>query len=141
MSASPEGSDLIDLIQARLEGKGWRTEAGAGWRWVDHTFTSDHAELRVRYLPDNDQIRLDFESEDHLGQILIDLADSPDPILDLIFEYESTLSPETWRAFITVLLDRSPRVQAIAIDGETQEQEVIRMPDEGVTALREVEWE
>lgn len=64
MSMSPETNDLIDPIQTRLEEHGWSSEAGSTWRWVDHTFANGHAELHLRYFAGNDQIRLDYESED-----------------------------------------------------------------------------
>ncbi|GAA3221681.1 hypothetical protein [Nonomuraea helvata] len=83
MTASPGQSDLIDDIQGRLENCGWQAESGEGWRWVDHAYQNDDATLRIRYLPDGDVIRFDFESEEHLARLSISFEDSLDQILDL----------------------------------------------------------
>jgi hypothetical protein len=84
MTTSPGQSDLIDDIQGRLESRGWRAETGEGWRWVDHTYQNDDSTLRIRYLPNVDVIRFDFDSAEHLAQLSLSFEDSPDRILGLI---------------------------------------------------------
>ena len=133
------GGDLIDHIQGRLESRGWQAGGGEGWRWVDHTYHNDHATLRIRYLPDVNAIRFDFESEEHLARLSISFDDSPDRILDLITRDQSSLSEETWRAFVASLIELSPRVLSPA--DEDGDDEVISDPDAGAAALREIEWE
>lgn len=139
MTTSPEQSDLIDDIQSRLESQGWQAESGEGWRWVDHTYRTDDTTLRIRYLPKVDIIRFDFESEEHLAQLSIAFDDSPDRILDLITGNQSSLSEATWRDFISAMIELSPRVLSLA--DEDGDDEVIAGPDDGVAALREIEWE
>ncbi|GAA2331788.1 hypothetical protein [Streptomyces violaceusniger] len=139
MTTSPGQSDLIDDIQGWLESCGWHAESGEGWRWVDHTYENDDATLRIRYLPNVDVIRFDFESEEHLAQLSISFEDSPNPILDLITGRQSSLSDETWRVFIASLIELSPRILSLA--DENAEDELITDPDEGVAALRELDWE
>jgi hypothetical protein len=139
MTTAPGQSDLIDDIQRRLESCGWQAESGEGWRWVDHTYQNDDATLRIRYLPNVDVIRFDFESEEHLAQLSISFEDSPDRILELITRDQLSLSEETWRAFIASLIELSPRILSLA--GEDGEDEVIIDPDEGVSALHQIDWE
>ncbi|WP_069860627.1 hypothetical protein [Streptomyces malaysiensis] len=139
MTKSPGQSDLIDDIQARLESCGWQAEGGEGWRWVDHTYENDDATLRIRYLPNVDVLRFDFESEEHLAQLSISFVNSPDRILDLITHGQSSLSDETWRVFISSLIELSPRI--LSLVDESDEGEVITGPDEGMAALRELDWE
>jgi hypothetical protein len=139
MTTSPGQSDLIDDIQRRLESRGWQAESGEGWRWVDHTYQNDDATLRIRYLPNVDLIRFDFESEEHLAQLSISFEDSPNRILELITRDQLLLSEETWRAFIASLIELSPRILSLA--GEDGEDEVIIDPDEGVSALHQIDWE
>ncbi|MET7338542.1 hypothetical protein [Nonomuraea sp. NPDC005650] len=139
MTTSPGQSDQIDDIQGRLESRGWRSESGEGWRWVDHTFQNDDATLRIRHLPNVNVIRFDFESAEHLARLSISFEDSPNQILDLITRDQSSLSEETWRAFIASLIELSPRILSLA--DEDGDDEVIVNPDAGVAALREVDWE
>jgi hypothetical protein len=137
MTTSPGQTDLIDDIQGRLEGRGWQAESGEGWRWVDHTYQNDDATLRIRYMPNVDVIRFDFESEEHFAQLSISFAGSPDRILDLITHNQSSLSENTWWAFIASLIELSPRILSLA--DEDGEDEVITDPDQGVAALREID--
>lgn len=139
MTTSPEQSDLIDDLQGQLESRGWQAEGGEGWRWVDHTYQNDDTTLRIRYLPNVDVIRFDFESEEHQAQLSICFEDSPDRILDLIIRDQSSLSKETWRAFIASLIELSPRILSLA-EEDGDEDAVISDPDEGVAALREIDW-
>jgi hypothetical protein len=80
-----------------------------------------------------------FASEEHLARLSISFEDSPDRILDLITRVQSSLSEETWRAFVASLIELSPRVLSPA--GEDGDDEVITDPDQGAVALREIEWE
>ncbi|MEU3454608.1 hypothetical protein ABZ671_13520 [Micromonospora sp. NPDC006766] len=139
MTTSPEQSDLIDDIQGRLESQGWQAESGEGWRWVDHTYQNDDAMLRVRYLPNVNVIRFDFESEEHLAELSISFDGSPDRVLGLITDSQSSLSEATWRDFIAALIELSPRILSLA--GESSDGEVIAELDDGIAALREIDWE
>jgi hypothetical protein len=139
MTTSSGQSDLIDDIQGRLESCGWQAESGEGWRWVDHTYQNDDATLRIRYLPNVNVIRFDFESEERLARLSVSFEDSPDQILDLISRDQSSLSEKTWRAFISSLIELSHRILSLA--DEDGDDEGITGPDEGVAALREVDWE
>lgn len=131
-----------DDIQDRLESRGWQAESGEGWRWVDHTYRNDDVTLRIRCLPDVNVIRFDFASEEHLARLSISFDDFLEQILDLIIGYQSSLSEETWRPFITSLIELSPRILSLADEeDEDGEDAVITDPDEGVAALREIDWE
>ncbi|WP_406835701.1 hypothetical protein ACICHK_04020 [Streptomyces sp. AHU1] len=138
MTTSPGQNDLIDEIQGRLESQGWRADSGEGWRWVDHTYQNESATLRIRYLPKVDVLRFDFESEEHLAQLSIAFEDSPREILDLIIRDQSSLSEETWRAFIASLIELSPRLLSLA---DEDDEEIITDPEGGAAALHEIEWE
>jgi len=129
----------IDDIQGRLESRGWQAESGEGWRWVDHTYRDDTNTLRIRCLPDVNVIRFDFASEEHLAGLSISFDDHLDQILDLIIRVQSSLSGETWRPFIASLIELSPQV--LSLGDEDGEDAVITDPDEGVAALREIDWE
>ena len=134
-----EQRDLIDDIQSRLESHGWQPQGGEGWRWVDHTYQNADGTLRIRYLPNVDVIRFDFESEEHLAQLSIAFDESPDRILDLITADQSSLSEATWPDFIAAMIDLAPRI--LSVTDEDGDDEVIADPDDGVAALREIEWE
>lgn len=137
---TPTGqNDLIDAIQSRLETCGWKSESGEGWRWVNHAYQSEHAILRISYLPNVNVIRFDFESETHMAQLSISFEGSPDPILDLITRDQASLSAETWQVFIASLIELSPRI--LSLGGEDAEDEVITNSVEGMAALHEIDWE
>lgn len=127
----------------RLEDRGWEPESGGKRRWVDHTFQNDEATLEVRYLPKVDLLRFDFTSEECFSQLTLSFTDSPDQLLDLVFDHQSSLSRDTWPAFVASLIEVSPRVVSLAdADGEYDgEETVITDLDQGVAALREIEWE
>lgn len=136
-----EGGRTVDAIQAYLEEHDWVPEGGEGWRWVDHVFDNGHGTLSVDFLPSTPhRIGFGFENQDHEARLLIAFENDPREVLDPIVRHQRDLSGTTWPEFIRAVLASSPNVVSVTQDAGGSET-TIRTPEEGVQALREIDWE
>lgn len=110
---------LLDGIQSFLEARGWASLEPPGRRWVDHTWQSNAAELRVRFLPGVHRLLVDVGMNGLGARLGVYFRDQPLSLLKILAAQGSTLTMATWPQFLSDLISTASEV--VSIEGERRQ--------------------